>query len=65
MHDTSDIKLSISIPAENPPLPKGFDGLAVKTLVLAPTLFQQLDMHFLAMNNTLNSTTTYIIFMGN
>ena len=59
-----DIKLSISLPAENPPLPKGFAGLAVETLVLAPTLFQQLDMHFLAMNNTLNSSTMYIIFMG-
>ena len=59
-----DRKLSISLSAENPPLPKGFAGLAVETLVLAPTLFQQLNMHFLAMNNTLNSTTMYIIFMG-
>ena len=59
------IKLSISLPAENPPLPKGFAGLAVETLVLAPTLFQQLDMHFLAMNNTLDSSTMYIICMGN
>ena len=57
-------KLSISLRAENPPLPKGFAGLTVETLVLAPTLFQQLDMHFLAMNNTLNSSTMYIIFMG-
>ena len=59
-----DVKLSISLPAENPPLPKGFAGLTTETLVLAPTLFQQLDMHFLAMNNTLKSTTMYIIFMG-
>ena len=64
MHDSSGIKLSVYVPAENPPLPKGFAGLTVKTLVLAPTLFQQLDMHFLDMNNTLNSTTMYIIFMG-
>ena len=59
-----DATLSISLCAENPPLPKGFAGLTVETLVLAPTLFQQLDMHFLAMNNTLNSSTMYIIFMG-
>ncbi|CAK0784091.1 hypothetical protein CVIRNUC_007294 [Coccomyxa viridis] len=53
-----------SVPGQNPPLPKGFAGLTVETLVLAPTLFQQLHMHFLAMNNTLNSTTMYIIFLG-
>ena len=59
-----NIKINPFCPAENPPLPKGFAGLTVETLVLAPTLFQQLDMHFLAMNNTLNSTTMYIIFLG-
>ena len=59
-----DTKLNALCPAENPPLPKGFAGLTVETLVLAPTLFQQLDMHFLAMNNTLNSSTMYIIFLG-
>ena len=50
--------------AEVPPLPVGFADLTVPTTVLTPTLPQQLDMHFLATNNTLSAKPPYFIFIG-
>ena len=34
------------------------------TTVLAPTLPQQLNMHFLATNNTLSAKPLYLTFIG-
>jgi hypothetical protein len=50
--------------AEIPALPIGFAGLNVPTRVLSPTLPQQLDMHFLKMNNTLSREPLYFLFFG-
>ena len=50
--------------AEVPPLPVGFANLTVPTTVLAPTLPQQLDMHFLATKSTLSAKPLYFIFIG-
>lgn len=56
---------TVCVPAaEVPPLPDGFANLTVPTTVLSPTLPQQLNMHFLATNNTLSAQPLYFIFIG-
>ena len=50
--------------AEVPPLPTGFGGIPVPTTVLSPTIPQQLNMHFLANNNSLSPSPLYFIFIG-
>ena len=63
--DACGLTFTVCVPvAEIPPLPAGFANLTVPTTVLAPTLPQQLDMHFLATNNTLSAKPLYFIFIG-
>ena len=58
------MQLLFTAVAEIPALPVGFAGLTVPTTVLSPTLPQQLDMHFLKMNNTLSADPLYFLFFG-